>query len=79
MRIQQLKSITIKDMQQIVYSSAILRVIAQQTNVPIQDFIVKNDFPCDSTIRTLQASNPKLLTLVLSNGVCIRQRNCWSC
>lgn len=31
-------------------SATILRVLAEKVNVPVQDFIVKNDSPCGSTI-----------------------------
>lgn len=33
-------------------SASILRIIAEKSEVPIQDFIVKNDSPCGSTIGT---------------------------
>ncbi|CAD8200829.1 unnamed protein product [Paramecium pentaurelia] len=44
-------------------SSAILRVVAQSAEVPIQDFIVRNDSPCGSTIGPLQASNTGIKTI----------------
>lgn len=33
-------------------SAAIIQIIAEKANVPVQDFIVKNDSPCGSTIGT---------------------------
>ena len=34
-------------------SASILRIIAEKSDVPIQDFVVKNDSPCGSTIGML--------------------------
>jgi aspartyl aminopeptidase len=31
-------------------SASIVRILADKANVPVQDFIVKNDSPCGSTI-----------------------------
>jgi aspartyl aminopeptidase len=34
-------------------SASILRILAEKANVPLQDFIVKNDSPCGTTIGNL--------------------------
>jgi aspartyl aminopeptidase len=37
-------------------STSIMRILAEKANVPIQDFIVKNDSPCGSTIGPILSS-----------------------
>lgn len=44
-------------------SSGILKIIAQKSEVPIQDFIVKNDSPCGSTIGPILASKTGIKTI----------------
>lgn len=44
-------------------STSILRVIADKVGVPIQDFIVKNDSPCGSTIGPILASGTGIKTI----------------
>ena len=51
-------------------STAILRSVASRANVPLQEFVVRNDSPCGSTIgpmlsaklgiRTIDVGNPQL-------------------
>ncbi|KAJ3136568.1 hypothetical protein HK101_003988, partial [Irineochytrium annulatum] len=51
-------------------TTAILREIASRRNVPLQEFVVRNDSPCGSTIgptlsaqmgiRTIDVGNPQL-------------------
>lgn len=44
-------------------STSILRLIADKAGVPIQDFIVKNDSPCGSTIGPILASGTGIKTI----------------
>lgn len=46
-----------------VVSSSLLRIIADKGNVPIQDFIVKNDSPCGSTVGPILASGTGMKTI----------------
>lgn len=43
--------------------TSILRALADQVKVPIQDFIVKNDSPCGSTIGPMMASKQGMKTI----------------
>lgn len=43
--------------------SVILRELAKTANVPMQDFIVKNDSPCGSTIGPMMASKIGMKTI----------------
>ena len=43
--------------------SSILRAIADKVNVPLQDFIVKNDSPCGSTIGPMMAAKAGIKTV----------------
>jgi aspartyl aminopeptidase len=44
-------------------STSLLRILAEQSNVPIQDFIVKNNSPCGSTIGPILASGTGIKTI----------------
>ena len=44
-------------------SSSIIRMIAQKNNVPVQDFIVRNDSPCGSTIGPILSSGTGMKTI----------------
>lgn len=43
--------------------SAILRTVAEQAGVPLQEFIVKNDSPCGSTIGPMMAAKAGIKTV----------------
>lgn len=43
-------------------SASILRTVAQKAGVPLQDFIVKNDSPCGSTIGPMMAAKAGIKT-----------------
>ena len=43
--------------------ASILRAIAEKADVPIQDFIVKNDSPCGSTIGPMMAAKAGIKTV----------------
>jgi aspartyl aminopeptidase len=44
-------------------STSILRIIAEKANVPVQDFVVRNDSPCGSTIGPIIASGTGMKTI----------------
>ena len=44
-------------------SSTLLRVIAERSGVPLQDFIIKNDGACGSTIGPLMAAKAGIKTV----------------
>lgn len=44
-------------------SSSIIRLIAEQNNLPLQEFCVRNDSPCGSTIGPILSAKLGLLTL----------------
>lgn len=46
-------------------SASIIRLIAEKSDVPIQDFIVRNDSPCGSTIGPIVAAKAGIKTLDL--------------
>jgi len=43
-------------------SATIVRAVAEKAGVPIQDFIVKNDSPCGSTIGPMMAAKAGIKT-----------------
>ncbi|KAM3129640.1 hypothetical protein pb186bvf_018251 [Paramecium bursaria] len=49
-------------------SSSIIRVLADQAQVPIQDFIVKNDSPCGTTIGPILSSQTGIKTIDVGCG-----------
>eukprot|EP00741_Cyanophora_paradoxa_P006059 tig00000981_g5877.t1 len=49
-------------------SSFIIRTLAQRNNIPIQDFVVRNDMPCGSTIGPIIATNCGVRTVDIGNG-----------
>ena len=44
-------------------SSSILRILANKKGVPIQEFVIKNDSPCGSTIGPYLAANTGIKTI----------------
>jgi aspartyl aminopeptidase len=46
-----------------IVSGSILRAVAEKADVPIQDFIVKNDSPCGSTIGPMMAAKAGIKTV----------------
>ena len=44
-------------------SSSILKVLAKKADVPILEFVVKNDSPCGSTIGPISASKTGIKTI----------------
>lgn len=44
-------------------SSAILKVIAEKAGVNLQEFIVKNDSPCGTTIGPMSSANSGIKTI----------------
>jgi len=43
--------------------TSIIRLIAEKADVPLQDFIVRNDSPCGSTIGPMMASKAGIKTV----------------
>jgi len=50
-------------------SSMILRILAEKASVPVQDFIVKNDSPCGSTIGPLLAGKTCIKTVDIGGAM----------
>ena len=44
-------------------SSSLLKAVAQKVNVPLAEFVVKNDMPCGSTIGPISASKTGMKTI----------------
>ena len=44
-------------------SSSILKILAKKVDVPILEFVVKNDSPCGSTIGPISASRTGIKTI----------------
>jgi aspartyl aminopeptidase len=51
----------------IATTSIIVREIAQKFNIPIQDFVVRNDTLCGSTIGPIVAANTGIRTVDVGN------------
>mmetsp|Transcript_44910 Transcript_44910/g.74848 ORF Transcript_44910/g.74848 Transcript_44910/m.74848 type:complete len:400 (-) Transcript_44910:270-1469(-) len=45
-----------------------IRTLAQQNNIPVQDFVVRNDMPCGSTIGPILATNCGVRTVDIGNA-----------
>ena len=43
--------------------SSVLKVLARQAGVPLQEFIVRNDVPCGSTIGPMMAAKAGIKTI----------------
>lgn len=50
-------------------NSTILRLLAKNRDIPIQDFIVKNDSPCGSTIGPALSCNTGIKTIDIGTAM----------
>ena len=48
-------------------SSSVMKIIAEKRKIPIQEFVVRNDSPCGSTIGRMISSNTGIKTIDIGN------------